>query len=101
MSLGQRLKEIRKKQNLSREHLASLLGLSYWALAKYENDEREPDYQTLIRLADYFQVTIDYLFGRTLPPVSNYIIDLSDLPGEIREDIRSYAEYKIAKNKNK
>lgn len=101
MSLGQRLKELRKKQNLSREHLASLLGLSYWALAKYENDEREPDYQTLIGLADYFQVPIDYLFERKLLPISEYIIDLSGLPGEIREDIRSYAEYKIAKNKNK
>lgn len=101
MSLGQRLKELRKTQNLSRERLASILGLSYWALAKYENDEREPDYQTLINMADYFQVPIDYLFERKLPPISDYIIDLSGLPGQIREDIRSYAEYKIAKNNHK
>lgn len=97
MSLGQKIKELRKTKNISRTRLAGALGLTYWALSKYENDEREPDYQTLIRLADYFQVPIDYLFGRKLPPISEYIIDLSGQPGHIREEIRSFAEYKIGK----
>jgi transcriptional regulator with XRE-family HTH domain len=101
MSLGQIIKELRKTQNLSRVRLAGILGLSYWALSKYENDEREPDYQTLIRLADHFGVSMDFLFERKLPSTSNYFIDLTGVPGEIREDIRSYAEFKIAKNKNK
>lgn len=99
MSLGQMIKKLRKNQNLSRGRLAELLGLSYWALSKYENDEREPDYQTLINLADYFGVPIDFLFERKLPVTSSYIINLSGLSGELREDIRSYAEYKIAKHK--
>lgn len=101
MSLGQRLKELRKIQNLSRRCLASAVGLSYWALSKYENDEREPDYQTLISLADYFQVPMDYLLERKLLPESDYIVDLSGLPGAIREEILNYIEYKKANSKKK
>lgn len=65
MTLGERLKSLREEQNISREDLAQKLGISYWALSKYENDEREPDYSTLLRLADFFSVSVDYLLCRT------------------------------------
>ncbi len=101
MSLGQRIKELRNKQSLSRESLANALGLSYWALAKYENDEREPDYQILISLADYFQVPTDYLLERKIVPESDYIVDLSGFSGDIREDIMNYIDYKKEQFKKK
>ncbi|MEW6698701.1 MAG: helix-turn-helix transcriptional regulator [Bacillota bacterium] len=68
MSLGNRLKTLREENNLSREELANLLGLSYWAISKYENNERIPDHETLNKIADYFKITIDYLLGRSNDP---------------------------------
>lgn len=71
MTLGERLKSLREEQNISREDLAQKLGISYWALSKYENDEREPNNALLAQFADYFHVSTDYLLGRTnirIPP---------------------------------
>lgn len=99
MSLGQKLKELRNKQNLSRDGLANAVGLSYWALAKYENDEREPDYQTLISLADYFEVPLDYLLERKIVPESEYILDLSGFSGDFREEIMRYIDFLKEKSK--
>lgn len=68
MSLGKRLVALREQQGLSREELAKRLNLSYWAIAKYETDERMPSSDILSRLADFFGVSIDYLVGRTDDP---------------------------------
>jgi len=65
MLFGERLKKLRMEANLSRQALAKKLNLSYWALAKYETEEREPDYETLHRLANFFSVSVDYLLGRS------------------------------------
>ena len=58
------LREIRKKHNLTLKELADYLNVSESAISQYENNKREPDYNTLCKLADFFQVTIDYLLGR-------------------------------------
>ena len=63
-----RLKELRKKRGISQLKLAMDLGLNQNSISRYETGEREVDYATLIRLADYFQVSIDYLLGRTDNP---------------------------------
>ncbi len=60
-----RLKELRKKKGVTQLKLAMDLGLNQNAVSRYETGEREADYKTLIMLADYFDVTIDYLIGRT------------------------------------
>lgn len=65
MEFGELLKQLRQEAKLSREDMAEKLSLSYWALAKYENGERKPDYETLHHLADFFHVSIDFLLGRT------------------------------------
>ncbi len=66
-----RLKEIRKSRNISQLKLAFDLNMNQNSISRYENGEREADYQTLIRLADYFSVSIDYLLGRTDNPKIN------------------------------
>lgn len=60
-----RLKELRKERNISQLKLALDLNMNQNVISRYENLEREADYETLIRLANYFNVSIDYLLGRT------------------------------------
>ncbi len=60
-----RLKKLRKERNLSQLKLSLDLNMNQNTISRYENMEREADYETLIKLADYFGVTIDYLLGRS------------------------------------
>ena len=60
-----KLKDLRKSRNLTLKELASQIEISYQALSNYENSNRQPDYETLIRFADFFSVSVDYLLGRT------------------------------------
>ncbi|MFE8697933.1 helix-turn-helix domain-containing protein [Cytobacillus sp. FJAT-53684] len=59
--LGERIASLRKKRNLSQYELADRLGFSRGKLANYEQGSRQPDYDTLIKLADFFEVSTDYL----------------------------------------
>ena len=60
-----RLKKLRKEKNISQLKLAIDLNMNQNAISRYENMEREADYETLVKMADYFDVSLDYLFGRT------------------------------------
>ena len=60
-----RLKKLRKERNISQLKLAIDLNMNQNTISRYENMEREADYETLIRFADYFGVSLDYLLGRT------------------------------------
>lgn len=66
-----RLKELRENKRLSQLQLAMELGLTQNSISRYETGAREADYKTLIRFADYFGVSIDYLLGRTDNPQMN------------------------------
>lgn len=61
MTLGQKLKEIRKRFGLSQEQLASIINVSRQAITKWENDNGLPDTDNLKELSHIFGVTIDYL----------------------------------------
>ncbi len=66
-----RLKELRKTKNISQMKLAMDLGMNQNSISRYETGERQADYETLIAFADYFNVSIDYLLGRTDNPNLN------------------------------
>jgi len=66
-----RLKELREKRRISQVTLAMELNLSQNSISRYETGEREADYATLIAIADYFGVSVDYLLGRTDNPKLN------------------------------
>ena len=66
-----RLKELRKKKRISQLKLALDLNMNQNTISRYENMERQADYDTLIRFADYFDVSIDYLLERTDNPKTN------------------------------
>ena len=60
-----RLKELRESRGISQVRLAIELDLNQNSISRYESGAREADYKTLIAIADYFDVSLDYLFGRT------------------------------------
>ena len=60
-----RLKELRTKRKISQLKLAFDLNMNQNTISRYENLEREADYRALIKFADYFDVSLDYLLGRT------------------------------------
>ena len=62
---GKRLKELRIEANLSREKLANALSVSVRQISYWETGQRQCDFNTLIKIADFFSVSIDYLLGRT------------------------------------
>ncbi|MBO5339068.1 MAG: helix-turn-helix transcriptional regulator [Clostridia bacterium] len=66
-----RLKELRKQRCISQLKLAMDLHMNQNSISRYETGEREADYRTLILLANYFDVSIDYLLERTDNPKTN------------------------------
>jgi len=66
-----KLKKLRKTKNISQLKLAMDLGMNQNSISRYETGERQADYETLIAFADYFNVSIDYLLGRTDNPNLN------------------------------
>lgn len=60
-----RLKEIRKRRGISQLKLAIDLNMNQNSISRYENMERQADYETLVMFADYFGVSLDYLLGRS------------------------------------
>ncbi len=65
MEFGEHLKMLREKRNISREQIAEYLNITYSSISKYETNERFPDKENLIKLSQYFNVSIDYLLGLT------------------------------------
>lgn len=63
-----RLKEIRKEKGISQLKLAIELNTNQNTISRYETGEREPGINELIRIADYFNISIDYLLERTDNP---------------------------------
>lgn len=65
MNFPERLKKLRKENNLSQKKLAEQIGFAYQNIQKYENGTAEPLAKNLKILADIFNVSIDYLVGET------------------------------------
>ena len=68
MTFGQILAELRENQGIPQKELASQLNISISTVSNYENGVHCPDFEMLCRIADHFDVTTDYLLGRTRFP---------------------------------
>lgn len=73
-----KLKELRKEKKLTQEEVSKDLNLVKRTYFNYENELREPDIATLIKLADYFDVTVDELIGHEAPKNELTNIRLTD-----------------------
>ena len=63
--LSERLYSLRKEQNLTQLFAAEGMGIPFSTYRRYEKKEREPDASTLVKMADFYSVTLDYLVGRS------------------------------------
>lgn len=61
---GERLKGLREEKGLRQEDIGTIVGVGKSTISQYESGKRQPDPLTLQKIADYFSVTLDYLFGR-------------------------------------
>ncbi|MGS0765682.1 helix-turn-helix domain-containing protein [Syntrophomonas curvata] len=103
MTLGARIRLLRDKNQIERQQLADGIGITYHALSKYETDEREPDFGVLLKLADYFNTSTDYLLGRTDDPSPRPKIDtiaahrtddpMNELPEEARKSVEEFIDF--------
>lgn len=64
MEFRQRLQNLREKKRISRKVLSELCGLNSDAVRRYERGEAEPTLKSLVAIAEYFEVSVDYLVGK-------------------------------------
>ena len=87
MTYGDRLKKLREKTGLSQKEMTSRLNINRSTYARYELSQTQPDYDTLKLLANYFDVTIDYIIGRSEHPklTEKEDVDADDQVKELME----------------
>ena len=76
LTFGERIIKLRTKKNLSQEALAENCSISISAINNYENDLRKPDIEVLVRIANFLEVTTDFLLGQTDIEAKNIEVQL-------------------------
>lgn len=80
-----RIKQIRNEKNITAKTLATHVGVAESTMSLYENGKREPDYKTLQKIAEYLDVSIDYLLGTSdVPRLTEYHPDGYRLPSNVQ-----------------
>ena len=96
-TLGNKIKYLREKNNLSQKELAKILNIANSTLSQYESDVRVPSDDIKILIADYFNVSLDYLLGR--PNKYNVSKEKSKV-SELEEDFPEGLSVLYRANKN-
>lgn len=82
-TFGERLRLLRNNKGLSQQDFAKQISLSKSSVNMYERNEREPNLETLEKIADYFNVDLDYLLGKSdFPNKYAWLASVSDTPEE-------------------
>lgn len=93
---GETLKELRRSRNLTQKDFGAKVGLSKAVVSKYETGMGYPSFDVLVRIAQYFGVTTDYLLG----VARGKTVDVSDLTdGQIAVIHQMISEFKAANEK--
>ena len=87
MSIGERITDLRKAENISQGKLASLLDVSRQAVSKWENDQSSPDTLKLIQLADVLKTDVEYLATgkKAEPKIEKVIVKVPEIQEKIVE----------------
>ncbi|HZK57706.1 MAG TPA: helix-turn-helix transcriptional regulator [Clostridia bacterium] len=95
-----RIKQLRQEKGLKQDELAKEFGIAQQTISNYEKGIREPDITTLKNMADFFDVSLDYLLGKTdiRTPIETLALSRSDgyengLPEEAMKDIELFKEF--------
>lgn len=104
--IGERLLELRKDAGLTQDDLAAILKINKHSISSYERDKSEPPDAIKIAMAQYFDVSIDYLLGMTDNPAPahkrrNAVLLPSAFPEERLPELRDYVNYLIYKSRKK
>jgi len=83
MNIGSRIAKLRDDRGWTQEQTSSLLGISRAALSHYEKNRREPDSETLLKFANLFDVSVDYLVGRTTAPQNTLDENIRDFVDQL------------------
>lgn len=96
---GLRLKELREERGISQRELAEIIGISKGAVYYYESDGRAPDIVTLEKISDYFDISADYLLGRTNARTKKPLLrSICDKTGLSDKSVRMLARLKKENN---
>nr|WP_082111967.1 helix-turn-helix transcriptional regulator [Shouchella clausii] len=95
MKFGDRIAQLRTRHKLTQAELAEKIGITRASLSHYEKNRREPDYETLKRIADFFDVSTDYILGREKKDVETIAAhhDDYDWSQEELEEIERFKEF--------
>ena len=104
--IGERLCELRKDKGLTQKELGDELALSKYTISSYEKEKSSPDDDTKVKLAKYFNVSLDYLLGLIDEPYSfvrdeNIIILPRELPLKEKQHINNYVAFISEKYRKK
>jgi transcriptional regulator with XRE-family HTH domain len=103
---GDRLRELRIERNLTQEQLAKIFNTGKASISHYESNRRIPDVNMTAKYASFFNVTVDYMIGKSdirnpyqsediskQKPKAYHDLDKSDLPEEALKQIDDYIEF--------
>lgn len=83
--MGNIFKNLRKAKQLTQKELADIFNVDQTTVSKWEVGKAIPDYGTLQKLADYFNVSVDYLLGREEKMPAGFPTDISELEADLRK----------------
>lgn len=89
--LQHRLKKLREESDYTQLQLSGMLNIGNVSLSQYENGTRTPDIDTIVKIAEFYDVTTDYLLGRTNDPQGNIETE-EETPYYINDDAREMAQ---------
>lgn len=110
--IGKRLRLLRTERKITQEELGKVLGVGKTTISQYESETRKPDAEMLRRIAEYFNVSVDYLLGlidekvsflkENIPTYNKQVAHrtddpLSELPEEARRSLEEFKEYILKK----
>nr|DAI09323.1 MAG TPA: Repressor protein CI [Caudoviricetes sp.] len=81
-----KIKELRLANRITQAKLASILGVTQSNLSGWEKEKWQPDQASLIKLADYFGVSVDYLLGRNTDPLDAMVKQIGGMPYEVEKN---------------
>lgn len=87
-TLGKRLKMLRIEKDLLQKEVADSIGCSVGMLSSYESDRREPNVEYLKKLADFFNVSVDYLVGKTT--IKENIANVPEWVQKLPQDLQEF-----------